>query len=127
MAASIGQRPAGGAGLGLLHLPARRLLGPMVASAFGAEVALVGGTLGVGDCVVQVAVDGLSVAAGGIAGDRAGADEVAEFAAGGVAVLGVPVVAVALGDGLEDDLERAEQVAEPGCLGGVGAVAARRC
>jgi hypothetical protein len=79
----------------------------MVASAFGAEVALVGRGVGVGDRVVEVGVDGLGVAAGGVAGGGAGADQVGELAAGGVAVLGVAVVALAAGDGLGGDLELA--------------------
>jgi hypothetical protein len=80
----------------------------------GAEVALAGGAVGVGDGVVLVAVGGLGVAAGCVAGDGAGAEEVPELAAGAVAVLGVAVVAAAVGDGLAGDVERGYEVAEPG-------------
>src|ERR1700678_2763221 len=96
--AAVGQRPAGGAGLGLLDVPAGCLLGAVVASAFGAEVALAAGAFGVGLGVVEVAVDGLGVAPRGVARRGAGPDQVFEFAAGGVAVLGALVVAGALGD-----------------------------
>jgi hypothetical protein len=119
VAAAVGEGPAGDAWLGLLDVPAGGLLGAMVASAFRAEVALVGRAVGPGCGVVEVAVDGLGAAAGGVAGDRAGADEVFEFAARGVAALGLSVVAGAMGDGVEDDAEGLDQVAEPGCLVGV--------
>ena len=80
---------------------------------------MIGGAGGPRPGVVQVGVERLGLAAGGVAGGGAGADEVFEFAAGGVAVLGVPVVAGVLGDGVEDDVEGADQVAEPGFLIGV--------
>ena len=46
------------------------------------EVALVGGAVGIGEGVVEVAVAGLVVAGGGGAGLGAGVDEVPEPAAG---------------------------------------------
>jgi hypothetical protein len=91
----------------------------MVASALRSEVALVGRAVGVGGGVVEVAVERLGVAAGGVAREGAGADEVFEFAAGGVVVLGGPVVAGLLGDGVEDDPERLDEVAEAGSLVGI--------
>jgi hypothetical protein len=90
---------------------ARGLLRPVVAAAFGGEVALVGGAVGVGDGVIEVAVEGLGVAGGGGAGLVAGADQVPQLAAGHVAVFGVLVVAGVPGDGFEGDLQPLEQVA----------------
>src|ERR1700691_1810191 len=119
VAAAVGEGPAGDAWLGLLDVPPWRLLGAVVASAFGAEVALAGRAVGPRGGVVEVGVDSLGAAAGGVAGCGAGADEVFEFAAGGVTVLGLSVVAGALGDGVEDDAEGLDQVAEPGCRVGV--------
>jgi hypothetical protein len=118
--AAVGESPADDAWFGLLDSPAACLLGAVVASAFGAEVALAAGSVGVGEGVVEVAVQGLGAAAGGVAGDGAGADDVFEFAAGGVAVLGPAVVAGVLGDGVEGDVEGADQVPETGELVGVG-------
>ena len=112
MGAAGGEGPAEDAGLGLLDVPAGGLLGAVVGAAFGAEVALVGGALGVGGGVVEVGVDGLGLAAGGGAGGGAGADQVLELAARGVAVLGVAVVAGALGDRLEGDVQGAQEVGE---------------
>ena len=105
--------------MGLLDVPAGGLFAAMVPSAFGAEVALIGRAVRIGGRVVEVAVDGLGAAAGGVAGRGPGADHVFEFAAGGVAALGLSMVAGALGDGVEDDAEGLDQVAEPGCLVGV--------
>ena len=62
--------------------------------------------------MVLVAVDRLGVAAGGVAGFGAGAQEVLEFAAGGVVVFGVAVVALAPGDGLGGELELGEEFVE---------------
>ena len=62
--------------------------------------------------MILVAVDGLGVAAGGVAGFGAGAQEVLEFAAGGVVVFGVAVVALVPGDGLGGELELAEELVE---------------
>ena len=76
----------------------------MVAAALGGEVALAGGAVGVGVGVVEVAVQGLGVAGGGGAQLVAGADQVAELAARGVAVLGVLVAAGAPREGLEGDV-----------------------
>ena len=109
--AAGGEGPAEEARLGLLGLPAGGLLRAVVGAALGAEVALVGGALRVGRGVVEVGVDGLGLAAGGGAGAGAGADQVPELAAGGVAVLGVPVVAGPVGDRLEGDVEAAQRPA----------------
>src|ERR1700678_3471108 len=92
--AGVGEGPTDDAGLGLLHVPARRLLAAMVPSALRSEVALVGRAVGPGGGVILVAVDGLGVAAGG------------------VAVFGVAVVALALGDGLGGELELREKFVE---------------
>jgi hypothetical protein len=73
--------------------------------------------------MVHVAVDGLRVAAGGVAGGGAGAQEVLELAAGGVLAFGVAVVALAAGDGLGGELELPEELVQPGQLGGVGSIA----
>jgi hypothetical protein len=73
--------------------------------------------------MVHVAVDGLRVAAGGIARGGAGAQEVLELAAGGVLAFGVAVVALAAGDQLRGELELPEELAQPGPLGGVGGIA----
>ena len=108
--AGVGEGPADDAGFGLLDLPAGGLFAAMVPSAFRAEVALVGRAVGPGGGVVLVAVDGLGVAAGGVAGRGAGAQEVPELAAGGVPGLGLAVVALAPGDGLGGELELAEEL-----------------
>jgi SnoaL-like domain len=50
--AAVGEGPFDGAGLGLFDAPAWCLLGAVVASAFGAEVALAGCPVGVGHGVV---------------------------------------------------------------------------
>ena len=68
--------------------------------------------------MVQVAVDGLGVAAGGVAGGGAGADQVLQLAAWGVAVLGMPVVARAPCNGLEGGVQAAQELREPCRLGG---------
>ena len=73
--------------------------------------------------MVHVAVDGLRVAAGGVARGGAGAQEVLELAAWGVLAFGVAVVALAAGDGLGDELELPEEFVQPGQLGGVGGIA----
>jgi hypothetical protein len=106
--AAGGRGPAQHAGFGLLSLPAGGLLAAVVAAAAGVGVALVGGAVGVGNDVVDVAVDGLGAAAGGGEGAGAGADEVPELAAGAVMVLAVPVVAGAPGDGLEGEVQLAQ-------------------
>ena len=98
----------------------------MVPSALGSEVALVGRAVGPGHGMVRVAVDGLGVAAGGVAGFGAGAEQVLELAAGGVVGFGVAVVALAAGDGLGGELQLGEEVMEPGSLGGVGGFAGAR-
>jgi hypothetical protein len=110
--AGVGEGPTDDAGLGLLHLPAGGLLAAMVPSALRSEVALVGRAVGPGGGVILVAVDGLGVAAGGVARGGACSQEVLEFAAGRVAVFGVAVVALALGDGLGDELELREKFVE---------------
>jgi hypothetical protein len=83
---------------------------------------LIGGAVGPGVGVVLVAVDGLGVATGGVAGLGAGAQEVLEFAAGGVVVFGVPVVAGAAGDEFGGQFQLREELMKPGQLGGVGGV-----
>ena len=110
--AAAGEGPADEAGLGLLDAPAGCLFAAVVASAFRSEVALIGWPVGPGGGVILVAVDRWGVAAGGVAGFGAGAQEVLEFAAGGVVVFGVPVVALAAGDGLGGELELAEELLE---------------
>ena len=62
--------------------------------------------------MILVAVDGLGVAAGGVARGGTCSQEVLELAAGGVAVFGVAVVALALGDGLGGELELREKFVE---------------
>src|ERR1700735_323992 len=99
VAAAVGEGPSGDASLRLLDAPAGGLFAAMMPSAFRSEVALTGWAVGVGDGVVEVAVDGLGAAAGGVAGRGPGADHVFEFAAGGVAALGLSMVAGAPGGG----------------------------
>ena len=65
MDAAGGSGPAHDAGLGFLDVPAGRLLAPVVAAAAGVGVALVRRAVRPWDDVVDVAVDGLGVAAGG--------------------------------------------------------------
>ena len=120
-----GGGPAGDAGFCFLDVPAGGLLAAVVAAAGWVQVALAGGPLGVGDGVVEVAVDGLGAAAGGGAGGGAGADQVLQLPAGGVAVLGVPVVAGPPGDGLGDGVQGAQEVGELRRLVGVRAFAWR--
>jgi hypothetical protein len=108
----VGEGPADDAGFGLLDLPAGGLFTAMVPSALRAEIALLGRAVGPGGGVILVAVDRLGVAAGGVAGRGAGAEKVLELAAGGVAVFGVAVVALAPGDGLGGELEPREKFME---------------
>ena len=108
--AAAGEGPTDDAGFGLLDVPAGGLFAAMVPSAFWSEIALIGRAVGPGGGVVSVAVDGLGVAAGGVAGFGAGAQQVLELAAGGVVVFGVAVVALAPGDGLGGELELAEEL-----------------
>ncbi len=117
--------PADDAGLCFLDVPAGGLLAAVVASARGVQIALAGGPFGVWDDMVEVAVHGLGAAAAGGATRGAGADQVLERAGGGVAVLGIPVVAGPLGDGPGDGVQGAQEVGELRCLGGVGAFAGR--
>src|SRR6185437_5495081 len=98
----------------------------MVPAALRAEVALAGWSVRVRDGVVEVAVLGLGVAAGGVAGDGAGADQVGELAAGRVAGLGGGVVAARLGDGVRDDVQAAEERGETFRLDWVGGPPAGR-
>src|SRR6266567_6579716 len=93
------QRPAGDARCGLLDGPVGCLFGAVVGPAPWGEVALVGGAAWPGDGVVQVGGGGGVLAAGGVAGRSAGADQVPQRAAGGVVVFGGRVVTVAPGDG----------------------------
>ena len=113
--------PAHDAGLGFLDVPPGGLLAAMMPAAERMQTALAGGAVGVGDDVVEVAVDGLPVAAGRGAGGGTGEDQVPELAAGGVAVLGMAVVAGAPGDGLGGGVEGAQELREPCRLGGAGA------
>jgi hypothetical protein len=121
--AAAGESPADEAGLGLLDAPAGCLFAAMVPPALGAEVALVGRPVGPGHGMVHVAVDGLRVAAGGVARGGAGAQEVLELAAWGVLAFRVAVVALAAGDQLRGELELPEELVQPGQLGGVGGIA----
>jgi hypothetical protein len=72
--------------------------------------------------MVHVAVDGLRVAAGGIARGGAGAQEVLELAAGGVLAFGGAVVALAAGDEFGGELELPEELVKPRQLARVGCV-----
>jgi hypothetical protein len=73
--------------------------------------------------VVLVAVDGLGVAAGGVAGRGAGAEQVLEPAAGGVLGFGVAVVALVPGDEVGRELQLPEELVEPCQLDRVGGIA----
>jgi hypothetical protein len=66
------------------------------------QITFVRWPIGVGEDMVLVGTDGLTAAAGGGAGLRAGADQVFQLPAGHVAGLGVLVVARATGDLLND-------------------------
>src|ERR1700761_5433928 len=96
--AAGGQGPAGDARGQLFGVPVGGLLGAVVGAAARGQVALIGGTVGPRDRVVQVGVQRLGRAAGGVAGGGAGADQVPQVAAGGVVILGPGVVAGAAGD-----------------------------
>ena len=119
--AAAGEGPANDTWLWLFDFPAGALLGLVVSSAFRPKVALIGWAIRVRDRVIKVGVDGLSGTAGSIAGGRAGTDKVRELAAGGVAGLSGGVVANALGDGFEGEIQAAEERGELSRLGG------RRC
>lgn len=69
---------------------------------------------------------GLGTAAGRVTGGGAGADQVGELAARGVAGLGGGVRAPVPGDRLEDDVQAAEERGEPVRLRGRGMSPARR-
>ena len=62
--------------------------------------------------MVEVAVDRLGIAGGRGAGSCAGTNDVLKPAAGGVLILGVPVVTSALSDGAEGDVQAADQVGQ---------------
>jgi hypothetical protein len=64
--AAGGECPAEDARFGLFDFPPRGLLRAMMGAAFGAEVALVGGAVGVGRRVVEVGVGGVGLAAGAV-------------------------------------------------------------
>lgn len=81
----------------------------MVASAFRAEVALVGQPAGVRDGVVKIGVHSLGGAARRIAGNGACPDQVSQRAARCVAGLRIGVVAMVLGDGPEREIQAAEE------------------
>ena len=70
--------------------------------------------------VVEVAVDGLGAAAGRGVPGGAGADQLFELAAGGVAVFAAGVVATAFGDRGEGDVQFLQEAGERGGLPGVG-------
>src|ERR1700733_5215792 len=103
--AAGGKGPAGDSRRELFYVPVGGLLGAVVGSASGGEVALVGGAVGPRDGVVQVGVECLGLAAGGVAGGRAGTDEVLELPARGVVLFGLGVVAGAAGDGGEGEVQ----------------------
>jgi hypothetical protein len=103
-------RPDGGVGSRLGDVPAGCLLGPVVAAALGVEIALAGGAVGVGDRVVEVAVEGLGVAGRGGAQLVAGADQMPELAAGDVAALGALVVARVPRERFERNVQPLEEV-----------------
>lgn len=117
MGAAAGEGPANNTGFWLLDLPSGALLSLMMPPTFGAEIALVGPAVGVGDCVVKVSVDGLRIAARGVAGGRAGTDQVGELPAGDVTGLCHGVVATAPGDGLRGEVQAAKERSQPGRLG----------
>src|ERR1700722_13694292 len=97
--AAGGGAPSQDAGFGLLELPALGLFAPVMMPAQGREVAFAGqAALVPGGGVVQVAADRGTAAAGRGAGGVAGADQVLEGAAGGVAALAVGGVARTAGD-----------------------------
>jgi hypothetical protein len=121
--AAAGEGPTDDAGFGLLDVPAGGLFAAMVPSAFRSEVALIGRSAGPRGGVVLVAVDGLGVAAGGVAGFGTGTQEVLELAAGGVLILGVAMVALTPGDGLGGELQLVEELVQVCELGGVGGLA----
>src|SRR6516165_12265874 len=108
--AAGGGGPAHDAGLGLAEFPAGCLLAAVVPAAQGCQAALAGAPGGVGEGVVQVAEAGLGAAAGRRAAGGAGPDQVGERPAGGVPVFLVPVVAAALSDRVEGEVEPAQQL-----------------
>lgn len=83
-----------------------------------AKVALIGVAVGPGYCVVEVGVDAGRAAAGCGAGGIPGADEVAEYPAGPVPVLAMPVIARVLGDRREAGLQPTEELLKLAKLGG---------
>ena len=72
--------------------------------------------------MIQVRVNGLGLTAWSGTGGGAGADQVLELAAGGVAILGVPMVARTFGDRLETEVQGAHEVEELLGLLGEGSV-----
>ncbi len=118
--AAGGDGPAEGAWLWLLDFPAGRLLAPVVASAFRGQVALAAWPVRIRDGVVEVAENRLSVAGRGGARGGASANKVLEHPAGAVMILCVRVVTSPVLDGAEGDVEAADQVREPLCLGRAG-------
>ena len=117
--AAGGGGPAHDAGLRLAEFPAGGLLAAVVPAAQRCQPALAGAPGRVGQGVVQVAEAGLGAAAGRRTADGAGADQVAEQPAGGVAVFLMLMVAGVLGDRVEGEVEPAQQVVELRRLGGV--------
>jgi hypothetical protein len=97
----------------------------MVAAAGRVQIALAGRPFGVGDDVIEVAVDRLGTAARGRAGGGPGADKMLQLAAWGVAVLGVPVLTGTSGDGPRDGVQSTQQVGQLCCLGCAGTVVRR--
>src|ERR1700733_5457509 len=107
--AAGGKGPAGDPRCELFYVPVGGLLGAVVGSASGCEVALVGGAGGPRDGVVQVGAECLGLAAGGVAGGRAGAGGVLGLAGRGVVVFGFGVVAGAVGDRGEGEVQAAKE------------------
>jgi len=107
-----GAGPGGGVGWGVLVGPVGVVFEAVVASAEGGEVGGVGGSVGVGDGVVEVAVAGGPVAGGEDAGAVAGGGEGGGWAVAAGAVVVDGVVVGGVGD-----------QASPGAGGVVGDVA----
>ena len=106
------KRPTSGAGCCLFHCPVGCLLSAVVSATSGGEVALIGGSVGPGVGVVEVGAEGFGLTARGIAGGRAGTDQVAELAAGGVTDFPLHVVTGVLGHGREGETEAPQEFSD---------------